>query len=169
MRTLASRPPITARRIISVFACLLGSICLACGQSASPTVASFHGAPSPTHFVDLRAYNECMAKHGVETRSDGSVASAVPPPNYHEAVAACARLAPVVESQDNPVPPDLIKHLLNYSRCMRAHGVDVPDPVIQYGMAVVAVPEDVYNTDRYQAADKVCRVALQPSPTAANG
>jgi hypothetical protein len=59
---------------------------------------------------------------------------------------------------------DLAQAALVYGRCMRQHGIDVPDPQVEGDRIVPQPPpEREAKTPRFRAASQACRTYLPPS------
>jgi hypothetical protein len=58
---------------------------------------------------------------------------------------------------------DLTRAALAYGRCMRQHGVNMPDPQIDGDRIVQRPPEREVKTPKFRAARQACRTYLPPS------
>jgi hypothetical protein len=75
-----------------------------------------------------------------------------------DAEVACVSLLP----QDDPVYRQVqIERMRRWVVCMRAHGVNLPDPSPQGSSVGVVFPAGQENSPEYQAAAQAC-VALDP-------
>jgi hypothetical protein len=135
----------------SVLACtaLLAALSLsACGSGGGSKVASAgdgNSSVKPTATASLNpaqarlAFTKCMRDHGVDMPDQnpgGGISVTVPDgadgqQKLQKAVDACQNLDP--SQQGNANDPAQLKKTLAEAKCMRAHGVDMPDP--QPGMA----------------------------------
>jgi len=167
-QTGVERAPVSARSrkpgIIGL-ALLVPTLGVACGGGGSPTVASI-GTPAgvgSAGTLNFAPYRNCMEQAGVNVDAHGSPIGALPA-NFSQAVSKCAPLAPVVNAGAEPPPSNILAEMLQYTRCMRAHGVDVPDPQIENGAAVINVPASVHNSPAYETANQTCVRQLPSTP-----
>jgi hypothetical protein len=149
----------------------------ACGSSAKPRPAA--GSTSGPSLVDFAV---CMRAHGLTNFPDpssgpGGGVSLVPAgidtsaPAFKRAISACNRLLPGLGSHRGP-SAQAISQLLQFSRCMRSHGVTgFPDPttrpplspagyslVVRRGGAYLAVPAAISTSSPgYKRARSACR------------
>jgi hypothetical protein len=121
---------------------LLVGVLAGCGQSAANTgVASLKGGAtpgasagsSPSASADPRAFAQCMRNNGVDMPDpgpngtfDGLLKSAGRQPKFQKALEACLSLAPIGDI--DPKDPKVQEALRQFAQCMRANGVDMPDP-----------------------------------------
>lgn len=133
----------------------------ACSGGAATAGAS----AGPTYQQALVAYARCMRAHGEPGFPDPTSLGAfphIPPPSSprdQTANRACQHLIPsrpltAAQKRQNT------KQALQFSVCMRAHGVpNFPDPVISGGGAAVGlhVAHLDRNSPQFQAAVQACR------------
>ncbi|MGR6922996.1 hypothetical protein ACU635_52830 [[Actinomadura] parvosata] len=124
---------------------LLACLAVGCGAQqsgggvASVTTTTMSATPTatPTTSVDPqergRKFAQCMRDHGVpmeDPAPDGSgglsVIAKKGDGKTKDALEACRELAPI-KDRDELTPADLDK-LREFAKCMRDHGVDMPDP-----------------------------------------
>lgn len=109
-----------------------GLALLAAACSGSPTSATAVGATRTSSAV---AYSHCMRSHGVPDFPDPAGRTGVPKvtpqqvgvsdARFRAAQTACASLRQPAQAQK----PQIMTGLLNFARCMRAHGIpNWPDP-----------------------------------------
>ena len=158
---------ISARRVCPLFAlAALAFLATGCGGSPSgshvaqlaSTTSPSHGGSSsntsvaPTQASGALAFSRCMRSHGVTEFPDPNNRGVLPKsqleqiaasnPHFQPAQAACAKLLP-----NGPVPPGgqlnqtglqkMERDALNFSRCMRSHGVpDWPDYTLRGGIPI---------------------------------
>ena len=111
------------------------------------------------------AYARCMRQHGInmpDPKFDaaGRVAQQLPQgvgpdaPRFKAADQACKQYAP--SGAPERIDPQVQQQMLAYARCMRQHGINIPDPKPGEGIGVDGStgvnPED----PRFKAADQAC-------------
>jgi hypothetical protein len=160
--------------------------------SASPDSSA---APSPSLEPEeaMEAFADCMREHGVDiqvatnpdggggtVRIGGPVTGSGPgkggeaqpggPANQEDMAAAdeaCRHLLPK-DGRGDPsatMDPELADQMLEFSRCMREHGIDFPDPVFSGGgMSITLGGPDGGgldpNSEEFQAAQEACSEAM---------
>jgi hypothetical protein len=112
------------------------------------------------------AYARCLRQHGIDMPDPkfdaaGHMAMQLPSgagpddPKFEAADQACKQYAPSGEPEK--VDPQLQQQMLAYARCMRQHGINIPDPKPGEGINVDGSkgvnPED----PKYKAADQACQ------------
>jgi hypothetical protein len=161
-----------ARLWAAALACLT-LVAAACSSSASSGTGAGPGGGSARH--SELAFSRCMRAHGItafpDPNSQGGITlnagagTGLDPksPQFKAAWRACRPLMPA-----KPLSPaqqaEARAQGLEYSRCMRAHGIsDFPDPNSQGGIAVQPKPGGDLdpNNPQFQAANKACQ-AGQP-------
>ena len=127
-------------------------------------------SPNPSSSFDALKYSQCMRKNGVpdfpDPDSQGDIQINASPggdldpgsPQWQAAQKKCAKLAP----GGNLTPEQQAAQqaqLLEYSECMRAHGIsDFPDPS-NGGLSLRGGPGSDLNPNNpeFQAAQKACQ------------
>jgi hypothetical protein len=154
-------------RLVSPLVTILVALTLsACGigvNAAKPT-------PTPDPQKAQLAFAQCMRDHGVDLPDPGSksgpVQLNVDPTTMDAAQNACKSL---LKGQDfkGPSAAEQAKMrdaLIKFSQCMRAHGINLPDPTFSGNGAMVrAAPGDTTldpNSAEFQAAQKACQKNL---------
>jgi hypothetical protein len=112
------------------------------------------------------AYARCMRQHGIDMpdpkfdaagRMALQLPSGVGPddPKFKAADQACQQYAPSGEPEQ--LDPQLQRQMVAYARCMRQHGINIPDPKPGEGIGIDGStgvnPED----PKYKAADQACQ------------
>jgi hypothetical protein len=112
------------------------------------------------------AYARCMRQHGIDMpdpkfdaagRMAGQLPAGVGPddPKFKAADQACKQYAP--SGEPDKVDPQVQQQMLAYARCMRQHGINIPDPKPGEGIGVDGSkgvnPED----PKFKAADQACQ------------
>jgi hypothetical protein len=150
------------------------------GESVDPEVA-------------IADFEACMKEHGVdvqisiaqpgaagggptsgEFRAPANAGEAQPnkgsgpdPKALQEADAACRHLLPSgMEGDPNAtMDPEMADKLLDFSKCMRDHGIDFPDPQFQGGGVMMQMGEGIDPTsDEFKAAQEACGNLLPGGP-----
>lgn len=147
---------------------LLFAIALsACGIGVNAAKPS----PTPDPQKAMLAFAQCMREHGVDLPDPGSgggpVKLNVDPTTMDAAQNACKSL---LKGQDFKQPSaaeqaKMRDALLKFSACMRAHGINMPDPTFSGNGATIraADPSDPGmdpNSAEFQAAQKACEKNL---------
>ncbi|GAA0965461.1 hypothetical protein GCM10009555_005020 [Acrocarpospora macrocephala] len=116
---------------------LLIGLLAGCGQSPANTgVASLKDGATPgasasaSASADPRAFAQCMRDNGVDMPDPGPDGTFGELPkttgNVEKALQACRSLAPAGDI--DPTDPEVQEALRQFAGCMRANGVDMPDP-----------------------------------------
>jgi hypothetical protein len=163
-----------ARAIVALAATGCAALIVACGSSRAPGGTSGRSSS----FVPFAA---CMRSHAVPNFPDpgsgpGGGVEIVPPgintsaPAFETAWSDCSKLLPV-SGAHHPPSAQMVDQMLQFSRCMRAHGVTgFPDPTttqltpqsgyftIRSGGVYLAIPETINRVSpTYQQAARACR------------
>jgi hypothetical protein len=181
-RRTPARPPRRRRRLhlaglVAALALTLGVA--ACGGGKSNGVASLGGADQPTATTnasasgsggyDLRqalVFTRCMRQHGYDMPDpqieDNTVGVQLPnyqgqrAPKFQAAWQACRRYAPNGGQPERPSAQDR-QQALAFARCMRQHGINLPDPqVTAEGIDQPPAPGMHRDDPRQKAAEQAC-------------
>lgn len=168
-----------ATGIGSLLAC---AVVAGCGHGAAGAGAS--SSPTPDAYQQARKFSQCMRDHGVnvpdpQTVNGGGVAVKVTPgPNdaainpdsqqFKDAQNACKQYLPNGGNLSPEQQAQQQQNALKFAQCMRAHGVDIPDPKPGTGGVVIQGNGSdngggpVINPDdpKFQAAQKACQSLL---------
>ncbi|MGA4988753.1 hypothetical protein [Nonomuraea bangladeshensis] len=128
-------------------------------------------APSPARTQESAVkYAQCLREHGVETDdpgAEGGVRLKVPSggeATLKKAQEACKPYAPVAtEKGAGEIPAADQAKFIAYAKCMREHGVDLPDPQFDGGRARLGLPrQEGMSADSpvMKNAEKACRPLL---------
>ena len=123
------------------------------------------------------AFAKCMREHGVdvpdpEDQGDGmvqvgpGVAAGGPAlKRFQEAQDQCKRhLADVGGSGPaGPLSEADKQRMVQFSACMREHGVDMPDPDFSGGGGAVTIPRGAGEDQEFQAAQEACQHLFGPA------
>jgi hypothetical protein len=173
LRTL--RPHVSMRvprAAIAVVAIAMFSACA--GASA--------GTPSPSTDPQAAAlaFAQCMRAHGVNVPDPGSSGGGAvkiqissggaggatgPDAATRAALSACQKYLPKIGGNGGGTPdPARQAQLLQFAQCMRAHGVNIPDPSSGSGGIAIGGPgsgQDINpNSATFQNAQKACQKYL---------
>jgi hypothetical protein len=107
------------------------------GSSGDKGVPSANGGkakPSPSASYDGRKFAQCMRDHGVDMPDPDpngggglrKLSRNTNPDTLSKALDACRSVAP--QALQNPDDPKVQEAFRKFAKCMRDHGVDVPDP-----------------------------------------
>jgi hypothetical protein len=147
------------------FAIAVAATATATACSATPSTPNV--AASPTSSADPVAFARCMRSHGLpnfpDPNTNGNIQASSGPgsgamnqnsPQYASAYAACKSLMPPTHSKS----PQFRNQLLNYAKCMRAHGLkDFPDPN-SHGELVMDKGGDLNpSSPLFQRANNACK------------
>ena len=186
-RETPARPPRPSRRwpqlagLIAMLA--LALTVAACGGGGKANgVASLGGANKPTATTTAKpwskqdamqaalAFARCMRQHGIDmpdpqfngngisqeftARRGGNGPDS---PKFKAAQQACNKYLP---NGGQPTKPNLQEQqqMLAFARCMRQHGIDVPDPGANGGIEVKGRPGTVNpDSPKFKAAEQACQ------------
>ena len=133
------------------------------------------GSPSPTATPDPRdaalAYAQCMRDQGIPMKDpsgDDGVIAIEPDRSasfekLRAAQEACKDKAPRIGNGPDGTDPQIEERMLKFARCMREHGIDLPDPGDE---GSVQIPKEQTRIDpqseKFQAAQRACREFFRP-------
>jgi hypothetical protein len=157
-------------RVVFPLVTLLFAIALsACGIGANAAKPS----PTPDPQKAMLAFAQCMRDHGVDLPDPGSgpgkVEIKADPATMDAAQSACKSF---LKGQDMHAPSAaeqarMRDAMLKFSACMRAHGIDLPDPTFSNNGATVrgdGNPSVDPSSAEFQAAQKACEKNLPKGP-----
>jgi hypothetical protein len=112
------------------------------------------------------AYARCMRQHGIDMPDPkfdaaGRMAQQLPAgvgpddPQFKAADQACKQYAPSGEPEKPD--PQTQQQMLAYARCMRQHGIDMPDPKPGGGIDADGAKGVDLNSPKFKAADQACQ------------
>ena len=144
----------------------------ACGGGGNEGAATTHTGSSADASGDdaFVSFQECMRQHGVDlpggvgNRGADGAGDPQADPDFGAATTACQHLLEGVTLDDGeapPLDPETEKAFLEYARCMRDHGINMPDPS-NGGLVAQAGQEERFDPEspEFEAADEQCRGAL---------
>lgn len=128
---------------------------------ASPQQEAAAGKADPAADRDaMRAYAKCMREHGVDTPDPGE--NEAPTINFSNdpktmaALDACKKLLPGGGMPKKLTPEELDKARKD-AKCMREHGVDMPDPDANGGAQALPMKDD---GTKFEEALKACGMGM---------
>jgi hypothetical protein len=164
-------------RIVLASVAVAGMIA-ACGQGNSPSVVTLRtqgaasSSPGLTSAQSAIAYTTCMREHGVDlpdptmgpagslTVSDESslAKGKFDKGTFAEANDACRHFLTDAAATGSPGSDTAQRDAaLAYARCMRDHGIDMPDPVFVNGAIPAGLDPNIDpTTPEFVAADQAC-------------
>jgi hypothetical protein len=150
----------------------------ACGGGGKPSgVASLGGADKATGTTragagsDDRqaalAYAKCMRQHGIDMPDPkfdaaGHSSQQLPPgvgpddPRFKAADQACNKYLPNGGAPEKPNPQEQ-QQMVQFARCMRQHGVNMPDPKPGGGIDADAGAGVNPDSPKFKAAERACQ------------
>ena len=161
--------------VLLAFVCGVGAAC----AGGSPAGVASLSATTPTHagspaggssasspYTNALNFAHCMRRHGESAFPDphnpggfSTRALAALDTASRQFIAAdgtCQRLLP---NDGQPTPAEFQQTItdgLRFARCMRAHGVEFPDPGISGDQMTIDLANVDTNSPRYTAAGRVC-------------
>jgi hypothetical protein len=184
-RATPPRPP--RRRWRPWLAVLVGVLALAlgvaaCGGDKPSGVASLSGSDkttttNPNRGEDKLAaelnWTRCMRRHGInisDPKPNGGVDEQLPTgmrkddPRFKAAEQACNQGLPDGGGQGSPPTAEQRQRALAFARCMRQHGIDMPDPQITADGIGQQWPERAeWETPKFRAGQQACERAVPPA------
>ena len=126
-------------------------------------------------------FSQCMREHGIsdfpDPDSQGRMKINVTPgsdldpnkPQFKAAQKACAKYQERAGGHfDKAQQQQMQQAALNFARCMRAHGVDFPDPRFSGGKVSMGGPGLNPNDPNFRSANQACQ-KLMPGPKPIGG
>ncbi|MFI0449542.1 hypothetical protein [Actinomadura sp. 6N118] len=111
---------------------------------------------------------KCMREHGVDMpdpkpgeASQGIAigGNGASPEKIEKALKSCRNVAGIPEPQ--PISQEQKDRMLKFARCMRQHGVNMPDPKFNGGaMAAQRAPRSEAEKEKFEKANKACGAAF---------
>jgi hypothetical protein len=183
-----ARPPRPSRRwwrprlagLVGAVVALTLAVAACSGGGKANGVASLSGANKPTATTSASgshddrqmalAFARCMRQHGIDMpdpKFNGNGVSqefsarrggkGPDDPKFKAAQQACQKYLPNGGQPTKPNPQEQ-QQLLAFARCMRQHGIDVPDPGASGGIEVKGRPGTVNPNDpKFKAAQQACQ------------
>jgi hypothetical protein len=139
--------------------------------SAAPDASSSPAASVAPEDAML-AFAKCMREHGVDmpdpvVNADGGMTVQVGGPDskpmdvkaMQAADEACKHLMPTrPDGGPSQMTPEQQDAMLDFAKCMREHGVDMPDPEFGTGGGIMIGGDGIaFDSPTFKAADEACR------------
>ena len=186
-RTIVIRIP--SLRPLGPLAIALLLVAACTGGGAGPSVATLvdpSSSPSPSASVDpeqaMLAFARCMREHGVDIPDPqpgtggkggdfnfrvGTTGKAADKDKLQQADSACRHFIEGIGSGPNggKMDPATQDALIAFSKCMREHGIDMPDPQFSDGGAAVVLPNGDKpafdpSSQKFKDAQEACKNLL---------
>jgi hypothetical protein len=156
--------------VVAVLAGVLASVVLnACGGAAAN-----QSAGASNNEQNFAQFAKCMREHGIEakvqTGSQGGElritghAGKGTPQQMEAAQKACSRFQPKGGKGPNLTPAERAQRadqVLAFARCMRAHGINVPNPETSGGGIGIRIQGGINPNDpKFQQAQQACQKLL---------
>jgi hypothetical protein len=134
------------------------------GDKATATTRPGGGKDSKQQML---AYARCMRQHGInmpdpKLDAAGRAAQQMPrgvgpdDPKYKAADQACRQYLPNGGEPEKP-DPQTQQQMVAFARCMRQHGIDIPDPKPGGGIDADAAKGVDLNSPKFKAAQQACQ------------
>ena len=156
--------------VLALTALVLVVLASGCGGSGKAASGGGSGNSSAANRNDAELkFARCMRDHGIDVedpKPGGGVGLAIrarrgDEKKLQEAEKACQKLLPGGFKEPSPEEQEKFKDAaLAFARCMRAHGVEMPDPQFDKGRVRMVVKEE---SPRFKEAQKACEKLL-PRP-----
>ncbi|WP_327007835.1 hypothetical protein OHA72_11485 [Dactylosporangium sp. NBC_01737] len=156
------------RILFTAAAAVLLLLPAACSSSTGPSVATAGGgatvsaSPSADKAEANRRFAKCMREHGVEVPDPGpdgelQMSGTIDRGKATEAMSACQQLLPNGGTLSN-LSPEQLEQARAFAKCMREHGVDMPDPDPATGVTELLKNGTIdVNSPAFQDAAKACK------------
>lgn len=141
---------------------LCGCALAACGSSNSSS-APYASRQNAQRINQQLKFNQCMRAHGVHIKDTATTPAAAlsagaPASILQQAIAACRQYQQGAFSTISPQDRSKYTHaFLLYAICLRAHGVNVPDPSESGGNGFGQKLLAASRAPNFQPANKACR------------
>lgn len=169
------------RAVLAPAALTLVLVASACGGrgNAASSGGDANASDASRNDAQLK-FARCMRDHGIDIEdpkpgSGGGVRLAIrgklgDEKKLEKAQKECQKLAPGGFREPTPEEAEKFKDAaLAFARCMRAHGVDMPDPQVDGGRTKIMIRGDRGNEKKVQAAQKACEKLMPGPPTEKEG
>ena len=137
--------------------------------SATPTTSGANGGGGQDERQAALAFARCMRQHGIDMpdpKFNGNGISqefsarrgskGPDDPKFKAAQQACQKYLPNGGQPTRPNPQEQ-QQMLAFARCMRQHGIDVPDPGASGGIELKGRPGTVNpDSPKFKAAEQAC-------------
>jgi hypothetical protein len=165
------------RLLLLALAALAAVVLAACGGGSSDDPGQSQSAKAQKAGI---AFARCMRAHGVDIADPKGPGLSFHVTGHNTAQMEAAQKACGHFLQGTVKPPSAAEqakvrdNALKFAKCMRAHGVDFPDPRFSGGKIMMEVPgagggKPNPNDPTLQAAQRVCQHFMGPPPPGAPG
>jgi hypothetical protein len=175
MHVSSMRPPGTTRLAIGIGALLATGLIAACGNGAAANGAS--STTSSNKSADALKFSQCMRDHGInipdpQTNGNGGFSLKIQggsgtdqfrpdDPKFKAAQDACNKYLPNGGQLTPEQQAQAQQNALKFARCMRDHGINIPDPQTSGGGIKIEGPNGVnFNDPKFQQAQQACQKYL---------
>ena len=146
---------------------LVGCLVAACGGASNHKPTSAGTASLSTQYRDAVKYAHCMRAHGIsnfpDPRNPGGFSQAalsavnVAAPAYGPALNVCQRLLPNAGAPTKAESEATLLKAIKVAKCMRKHGIHMPDPTLQPNGQLEINMANVNNNDpRFNSVGTFC-------------
>jgi hypothetical protein len=157
--------------VLALAALALVLVTSGCGGSGNAATGDGSGNSSAANRADAQLkFARCLREHGVDVEEPKGRTGAIgikgkpgDEKKIEEAQKACQKLVPGGFKEPSQEEQETMRdQALKFARCMRAHGVDVPDPSTSGRGVIMKVPRQS-DRRKVEAAQKACEKLL-PGP-----
>lgn len=155
------------KKLLVTASCLLLFGCSSGGAHPAPAASSAGSAASVDKAEANRRFARCMREHGVDMPDPG------PDGNLQfdggavgdrskavQAASACQQYLPNGGELKN-LSPQQLDQARAFAKCMREHGIDMPDPDPDGGLGAILGSGIDFDSPAFKAATEACRPAVQ--------
>ncbi|GGM15927.1 hypothetical protein ACFFX1_03485 [Dactylosporangium sucinum] len=137
----------------------------ACSSAPGPSVASAGGSASVSASPDKaeanRQFAKCMREHGVDVPDPGpdgnlDIAPGADRSKVLKASEACQQYLPNGGTLKN-LSPEQLEQARAFAKCMREHGVNMPDPDPDTGISSFLKSDIDLNSPAFKSAAEACK------------
>jgi hypothetical protein len=161
------------KKLMVALSCLLLFGCSASPSAPSVATADNGGAkPSASPSIDKaeanRQFAKCMREHGVDVPDPGPDGSIQFDPgaaggDRNKAItasSACQQYLPNGGTLQN-LSPQQLEQARAFAKCMREHGVDMPDPDPNSGVSAILNSGVDFDSPEFKSAAEACQSLVQ--------
>lgn len=155
------------KKLLVTASCLLLFGCSSGGAHPAPAASSVGSAASVDKAEANRRFARCMREHGVDMPDPG------PDGNLQfdggavgdrskavQAASACQQYLPNGGTLQN-LTPEQLEQGRAFAKCMREHGIDMPDPDPNTGVSALLKGSFDFNSPAFQSAAQACKGAVK--------
>jgi hypothetical protein len=149
------------RKVLTLMVLLLAGCSSSHPAEVKPSASALSKAEANRQFA------QCMREHGVDVPDPGPDGSlqfdAGAAVDRNQAVAAasqCQRFLPNGGELTN-LSPEQLEQGRAFAKCMREHGIDMPDPDPESGLSAILKGGIDFNSPEFKAATEACKGVVQ--------